>query len=376
MSACGYAAEGPSATGWLGRSLPPDNVVRAAQLLELELTGRLRRHFEAEFLARRTPGCVDGFVNERELFAGLHDIISRAKHANDDEPTQAVSVLASGADDAFRLACVLAAGVAIGGGCPLPPFLKGLEMWVRQIELEEAKESQHLGRPEQRRALRRVIKAARLILRRSVAEPMRIGLTDVILLADAALTRVAEGSKQGQGKYHPQAVIGRPKDICALVVQVAWHVCHGKWVHDKAPRAILACDWLWAASGGDVHRTRAATIEKRKSKLGLTADDHAGEGDYSRREIEQMLLDCEHEVPQNSIWCEHMKAARGLRHAENANIIRGVFAWDPVKWSRRLTAEQERRRNEIVNNAALLGSWYQPVQVMETVIATRDVERV
>jgi hypothetical protein len=376
MNAFGRDAEGPSAIGWLGRSLPPGDVVRAAQFLELELTGCLRRHFEAEFLARRTPGSVDGFVNERELFAGLHDIICRAKQANDDEPRQAVSVLTSGPDDAFRLACVLAAGVVIGNGCPPPPVLKGLEMWGNQIKLEEAKENQHLGRPEQRRALKRVIKAARLILRRSVVEPMRLGLADVILLADAALTRVSEGSKQGQGKYHPQAVIGRPKDICALVVQVAWHVCRGKWVHDKDPRAILGCELLWGASGGDVHRNRAAMIEKRKSKLGLTAEDHAGKGDYSVREIEQMLLDCEHQVPENSIWREHMEAARGLRHTEHANIIRGVFAWEPVKWNRVLTQEQQRRRDEIVNNAARLGSWYQAVPPIEAVIEKADVERV
>jgi hypothetical protein len=299
------------------------------------------------------PGVgADRVINEHELYEGLRDIMSRrtgipiAKNGPRENPTS------EPAGSGIRNAYLLRAALAICDAHPSLDFVNKLDRLGNGINLQREAEMRHPGRPEQRAALKQVIRAARWIarVRHTIAEPMRVALNDVISLAEAALVRVSKEKKQGQTKFYAQETIGNAKDICALVIQVAWHHCRGRWPHDKEAKAIVACDFLWGAAGGDVQRRRSAAKTKRVDSLGLSPDELEGKGEHrgelGPKEVEQLIRDAKREDPANSIWVRHMRVARRQRTTANAQMIRSLLM--SGKSPRKLTPEQQRARDEII----------------------------
>jgi hypothetical protein len=159
---------------------------------------------------------------------------------------------------------------------PLPGFAGSLR---NMIQAERA----YPGRPEQRARLVAIRRAARLLERElnnldllMLLVPgdgdqiineneTRRGLSDVAIRADAALRQVPSG--KGRARHYARRERFQNKDVCALIVTVAWKLARGAWPGVDNEVAKSACDALWNAVGGDIQRRGGEGLEVWKKHL-------------------------------------------------------------------------------------------------------------
>jgi hypothetical protein len=154
---------------------------------------------------------------------------------------------------------------------------KALLTFIAPLAASIKEEINYPGRPELRKRLAALAKSARLI-EQELADPailslllgddlacitnewqLDAGLHDIAERADAARGKVPQG--QGRHKHYPRPEGLSSREICALIVTVAWKQARNKWPGVKNVKARRACQELWGAAGGNVVRQGGRSVE-------------------------------------------------------------------------------------------------------------------
>jgi hypothetical protein len=383
----------------LAQSFPNDNkIVDTARFLELQLLRNdlgpidCAYEYDLHVWLRGQQISIESAPVEvvepsvRSIRKAGSDIGARQRFAAPPRARAVISnqlgVTAETMRDRARAAYLAMAAAEICNGVPPPDFMDALAIFANQIAWEIKRESEYPPRKEQRKALKRVVKAAKFLRKYATAEEfVCLALSDVIARARAAENAIPR--EKGRAKFHPQSTIGNPKDLCALVVQVAWHLWRGKWPNDVEPSAIRACDFLCAAAGDDIERQYPATVQRKENALGTRVDlIKAG---YTKKEIEEQFDDCKKDNPEHSIWARnHMRIARERRGTWNADAIRDIFVRIPWRTKGKmipavLAPSQQLRREEILLQARSRPEghkWYRIEASSDTALMPSEVEAI
>jgi hypothetical protein len=256
------------------------NSIDDARLIECEILDFVIRELVyGSEPARGAP--VAAF--EHELHEELRGIIGP-----DDPPPTAATDPNEGA-----LGFILKAAMEIADGRPPKWLVDGLSTITWEIARGIRDDARYPGRPALRRRLKRLRLVALRLRRQPVSDLMVIALDDLVRRIDEAQPRIPV--ERGQRKYYPgiEAAPLREKDLCALAVRVGSRLFRGAAFGDKNPSALRACDFIWAAAGGDVTRQWNARTKNAP--------------------------------PQNSVWRGHMRVAKRHDRGPKADVISAIF---------------------------------------------------
>jgi hypothetical protein len=231
---------------------------------------RLRRELEDVQILAHLIILGDIIKNEGEVHAALREIGGEASAGVSNavirlRPTAAVDY-----------AAICAVAEKITGGFEPVWLVRGLLVFARIISCFRAAEKAYPRVTEWRRRLKFIRKACiRLIKQPQINENVKEGLHDIVLRSEAAL--VVFPGQQGRNLYYPGVKSPfEDRDLCALVVAVAWQKARGVWPGDIA---YAACETLWVAAGGDHAKGEdfAPAYESRWSRNLTVAKSHSGE---------------------------------------------------------------------------------------------------
>ena len=180
----------------------------------------------------------------------------------------------------------------IAGDNPSAWLVEKLPIFISGIGSARIAEIEYPGRPETRKRLKAIAKAARLIhqeLQQSLILSLVVGdqpwtpgenekmswLHDIASRAEAAIPE-AEPVGRPSDKHWPRPSRGparlAAKAQCALVVAIIWEKMRGTWPGLDNEDAWLACDGLWRAAGGNSIRDWSDHLEiARNQKAGTYA---------------------------------------------------------------------------------------------------------
>jgi len=131
-------------------------------------------------------------------------------------------------------------------------------------------EADYPRRPQWRRRLSRIEKAANLLVRELIDlktaallsdgdQQREIALSELARELHSLAWRAAEVCRrnpktQGRGTLYPDAIAGPdPRELCALIISVLFHRVIGCWPGQRNSKVLQVCEDLWRAAEGYPH---------------------------------------------------------------------------------------------------------------------------